>query len=785
MASRSSKNTKSKSRSRTSAPKSRAAQRSDSRNDARMDIIGVLITALGIALLVAVTAVESGVITEMAAWLSFLIFGKGAYILPVALILWGLSFFLPKSESSEAKIALGLSFIFVSIISIIAVGMPFIDIFDAHEVVKFGGFVGSAVAWTFIKLTGYTISYILLSATTIIGLIITGLSVSQLVHRAIKWLEEHRPQSIFARSAGSRLERETRTRREEPRFRSTSKVRGEPKAVQQEFDVDPAFEKVTKDTPSKRELAAQDAKTVSVVGDAPTVAIKSTPPVLRPRKAEEFTLPSLSLLKKSSSMSAEGKKDEQRIAKETAEVILDTLNTFEVPSRVVDWVVGPTLTLFKIEIAKGVRLNKVTALENDLALALAASTLRILAPIPGESLVGIEVPNSMRSSVTLGDVMPPAGVGGPLEVAIGKDVSGKAVTMNLAKMPHLLIAGTTGSGKSVCVTSMLTTILMRATPAEVRLILIDPKRVEMSLFKDIPHLYVPVVTEAQEAAAALSWAVTEMERRLKIFSRVKVQDIGAYYQYLASEEASEKDEELPYLVIVIDELADLMMVAAKEVESSIVRIAQLARAAGIHLIVATQRPEAGIVTGLIKSNITHRIAFNVGSALDSRVILDEGGAEKLTGMGDMLYGTPTWPKPKRIQGAYVSAEEIKAVTDMLRAQKKPDYHEDILETSTQAGGPVGAGGSLADEYLWDAAELVVGSGIGSTSSIQRRFSVGYARAGRIMDTLTSLGIVGQPDGSKPREILVDFEGLDEIRRAALGLDEPEDDYEEEDFEWQD
>jgi S-DNA-T family DNA segregation ATPase FtsK/SpoIIIE len=310
---------------------------------------------------------------------------------------------------------------------------------------------------------------------------------------------------------------------------------------------------------------------------------------------------------------------------------------------------------------------------------------------------------------------------------------------------------------------MLMSILMRATPAEVRMILIDPKRVELSLYNGLPHLYVPVVTEPKEAASALAWSVSEMDRRLRVLQAAGARNIGGYNAMVQDGKGPEGSIELPYLVIVIDELADLMMVAAKEVEDSIVRIAQLARAAGIHLVVATQRPEANVVTGIIKANITNRIAFNVASAIDSRVILDQPGAEKLVGLGDMLFSKPAWAKPKRIQGCYVDESEIEAVVNHLKEQAEPDYHEEILHLKiSSVGGGVDTGGE-DDPLVWEAADISVVSGLGSTSMLQRRLKVGYARAGRIMDMLEQKGIVGPPDGSKPREVLVDVEELSAIR----------------------
>jgi S-DNA-T family DNA segregation ATPase FtsK/SpoIIIE len=421
--------------------------------------------------------------------------------------------------------------------------------------------------------------------------------------------------------------------------------------------------------------------------------------------------------------------------------------------------------MYEIELDPGIKVNRVTALSDDLALALAAPTVRILAPIPGKSYVGIEVPNVGRSTVTLGDVLygPAMNDPRPLLLAIGKDVAGDQILADLAPMPHLLIAGATGTGKSVCVNALITSLLMRATPAELRLILIDPKRIELSLYNGIPHLYVPVVTEAKEAASALHWAVGEMELRLKKLGKVGARNVAQYNTLVRAGKGPDGATELPYLVIVIDELADLMMVAAREVEDSVVRLAQLARAAGIHLIVATQRPSADIITGLIKANITNRIAFAVSQGIDSRVILDQSGAEKLVGKGDLLFSTQEWSKPKRIQGAFVSEEEIIAVVAHLKAQADPDYHEEILHLKVGAGTAAGATEGDDDPLLWEAADIVVTSGLGSTSMLQRRLKVGYARAGRIMDMLEARGVVGQPDGSKPREVLVDVEDLESLK----------------------
>lgn len=456
---------------------------------------------------------------------------------------------------------------------------------------------------------------------------------------------------------------------------------------------------------------------------------------------------------------------------QTAESLQSTLLEFGRSARVVGWIAGPTVTTFKLQPGEGERVSKISSLEDDIALSLAAQSVRIFAPIPGTSLVGIEIPNRKRQNVNLGDVLPYI-KGGPLELAIGRDAEGTPVVADLAKMPHLLIAGTTGSGKSVMINSIITTLLMRALPEDVRLIMVDPKRVELAGYNGLPHLYVPVVTEPKQAASALQWAVSEMERRLKVFERLNVRKISTYNEKQAAGEFDHYDnppQKMPYLVIIIDELSDLMMVAGKDVEASIVRIAQLGRAAGIHLIVATQRPSSNVVTGLIKANITNRIAFNVATGIDSRVIIDQMGAEKLTGLGDMLFSKVDWGKPRRIQGCFVSDDEINEIVEFVKSQSEPDYHEEILSAVAPASMSMAGGGGIVrtgvaepqddDPLIWEAAHIVVESQLGSTSGLQRRLKVGYARAGRIMDMLEEKGVVGPPDGSKPREVLLDEEGL--------------------------
>ncbi|MDY4947027.1 MAG: DNA translocase FtsK 4TM domain-containing protein [Collinsella sp.] len=516
------------------------------------------------------------------------------------------------------------------------------------------------------------------------------------------------------------------------------------------------------------------------VADAPTPTASAAPVAagdggadgtaadVEGEQEDGLKLPPLEILHANPQSASAASSDKE--LEQTAESLQSTLLEFGRSARVVGWIAGPTVTTFKLQPGEGERVSKISSLEDDIALSLAAQSVRIFAPIPGTSLMGIEIPNRKRQNVNLGDVLPYV-KGGPLELAIGRDAEGTPVVADLAKMPHLLIAGTTGSGKSVMINSIITTLLMRALPEDVRLIMVDPKRVELAGYNGLPHLYVPVVTEPKQAASALQWAVSEMERRLKVFERLNVRKISTYNEKQAAGEFEHYDnppQKMPYLVIIIDELSDLMMVAGKDVEASIVRIAQLGRAAGIHLIVATQRPSSNVVTGLIKANITNRIAFNVATGIDSRVIIDQMGAEKLTGLGDMLFSKVDWGKPRRIQGCFVSDDEINEIVEFVKSQSEPDYHEEILSAVAPASMSMAGGGIVRtgvaepqddDPLIWEAAHIVVESQLGSTSGLQRRLKVGYARAGRIMDMLEEKGVVGPPDGSKPREVLLDDEGL--------------------------
>ena len=496
--------------------------------------------------------------------------------------------------------------------------------------------------------------------------------------------------------------------------------------------------------------------------------------------ASPWKLPPVTLLKRASSREV----DTARVS-ERGHQLERALAEHGVQTRLVNMVVGPTVTRYELELGPGVKVARVTSLNRDIAYAMASADVRILAPIPGKQAIGVEVPNTDRQVVALGDILASTEARNakhPLEVAIGRDINGRAVLVNLATMPHILIAGATGAGKSSCLNSIITSILMRSTPDQVRMILVDPKRVEMSQYERVPHLLTAVVTDPKKAANALAWAVREMERRYDLLHHCGFRDITGYNAAYDKDElkpalgevepdGSPKEyKRLPLIVVVVDELADLMMVAARDVEDSICRIAQMARAVGIHLVIATQRPSVNVITGLIKANVPARLAFAVSSQTDSRVILDQPGAERLVGKGDMLLLGPSSSAPHRIQGSWVTEEEVRAVVGSWRRQAPKVDYDNTVATDKGPTNPTGdadpvTGGSSRhdgdddDDLLWEAMELVVASRLGSTSMLQRKLRVGFARAGRLMDLLENRGVVGPSEGSKARDVLM---GLDEF-----------------------
>lgn len=467
---------------------------------------------------------------------------------------------------------------------------------------------------------------------------------------------------------------------------------------------------------------------------------------------EDFVLPPVSLLNPPPENDQSG---EYNIIQHNAEKLEKTFHSFGVKASVTEVHLGPAVTKYEVMPATGVKVSRIVSLADDIALALAARDIRIEAPIPGKSAVGIEVPNTEVAMVSLREVLEARNNNRPdskLMVALGRDISGEAVMAELNKMPHMLVAGATGSGKSVCINGIIISILMRAKPHEVKMMMIDPKMVELNVYNGVPHLLAPVVTDPRKASQALKKVVAEMERRYDLFSHTGTRNIEGYNLHIDewNEENEEKHPRLPYIVVIVDELADLMMVASSDVEDSITRIAQMARAAGIHLIIATQRPSVDVITGIIKANIPSRIAFAVSSAVDSRTILDSGGAEKLLGRGDMLYLPAGASKPTRIQGAFLSDQEVEEVVDFVISQQKAQYEESMIPTEVEEVAPH----EETDELYDEAVDLVRSMQQASVSMLQRRFRIGYSRAARIVDQMEMRGVVGPHEGSKPRQVLV-------------------------------
>jgi S-DNA-T family DNA segregation ATPase FtsK/SpoIIIE len=633
-----------------------------------------------------------------------------------------------------------------------------------------GGSAGLGIDQALFPIVGRWGAWALLVALLVIGLIVTvhfspGAIVATMIRASRSaYAERLRLQNLVSPPApapvkGKAPKPETATKNE--LARSAASFATPPPVLEavKPWEIDEPIQAETAKEAAKASVRKPDGN------DEPAPALRVVAEPEDDLPEIDWKLPSISLL---DTVTARRERMADEI-KRNVKIIETTLSTFGVECKVIGVNPGPAVTQYEIQPGPGVQVKRITALSNDLSLALAAAPLRIEAPIPGKSAVGIEVPNKSASLVTIREVLETAAFREgthALALGLGNDVSGASIVSDLTRMPHLLIAGATGQGKSVCINALITSLLFQVTPDHLRLILIDPKRVELTGFNGLPHLALPVLVESHQAAAALRWAVAEMDRRYKMFSAEGVRNIAAY-----NDKATQKlARQLPYIVIVIDELADLMMVAAGEIEELICRIAQLARAVGIHLVIATQRPSTDIITGLIKANIPSRIAFAVGSQVDSRVILDTGGAEKLLGRGDMLYQPVDAGKPTRIQGAFVSDPEVEAVVNFWKAQGGPRFMEEILEEGTGSEWERGETTERKlDPLFARAARAVAAEGSASVSLVQRKFNVGYSRAGRIVDQLAEHHVVGSYQGSKSREVLVTLPDVDELLER-LGIE---------------
>ena len=670
--------------------------------------------------------------------------GAGGFLTPILFGYLAWTMFTVRPGPDRPRIMIGLSVALVGVLGLVHLAKGSPDVTDGGDALRnAAGILGAISAGPLHRLLGpWGASFTLLA--------VTGLGVMVLTKTPMRRLFE----AIGERIAAARA---AKPERAEPKRR----IPGLDEPLE---PIEDAEEDEIEATDEHEEEEYEDEPGDEIEPEELEPAVISLPEVA-PRRRGPYALPSLEVLRQG--MAATGG---TKGTADTIRILEATLRQFEVDASVARVTRGPTVTRFEVELGPGVKVNRVVSLSNDIAYALATPDVRMIAPIPGRSAIGVEVPNRERELVTLRDILgAPKSVADkhPLTVGLGKDISGESVMVNLTSMPHLLIAGATGSGKSTCINTMVTSILARARPDQVRMILVDPKRVELSHYNGIPHLLSPVITHPKRAADALGWVVKEMENRYEDLARSGQRQIDNYNQAVmdgkVTKEGLPVTETMPYILVVIDELADLMMVAPRDVEDAICRIAQMARAVGIHLLVATQRPSVDVVTGLIKANIPSRIAFATASQADSRVVLDQGGAEKLVGFGDMLFLPASMGKPRRVQGAYVNEVEIEAIVDHCRKQGDPDFEETLVHTPSSSSSDSDLGGD--DDLLDQALVLVVNSGLGSTSMLQRKLKVGFARAGRLMDLLEDRGVVGPSLGSKPREVLVTVDELEESRAA--------------------
>lgn len=718
------------------------------KKEIKYEIIGIGILALAGFALASLCSFKTGSLGGFFSRVLTTFFGKTAFVVPLTVGFFGLALMVKRKALHITQRGTGFILVYICCLGLLHSRVPAGEEFLIQHITAYGGYAGAFIIKILRIFFGNTGSYLMIGAGGIIAAIlicdrslVTG--CNELHHQMRDNVEQFK-ERLKSCKAELPTEEDIDQEVEEPDT-TVAQLSGRKK--------NPLFlagELIEDNTPSdsipEENLSdnAQNGRPINTSEVTPASDSISYPAVNK----EGYRLPLLSLLKKPQRLRA-GKSTKE--ITDNTRILEETLASFGVSATVIDVSQGPSITRYELQPAPGVKVSRIVNLADDIALKLAATGVRIEAPIPGKAAVGIEVPNKDVSTVLLRDVLEtPEFQNAPskLTVALGYDIAGTPIVADLRKMPHMLVAGATGSGKSVCINTLILSILYKATPEEVKFLLIDPKVVELSAFNGIPHLLVPVVTDSKKAASALRWTVQEMEKRYQLFAAAGVREIKRYNDIVP------KENQLPYIVVIIDELADLMMVAPVDVEDAICRLAQMARAAGMHLVLATQRPSVDVITGIIKANIPSRISFAVSSQVDSRTILDMAGAEKLLGKGDMLFYPVGAPKPQRVQGAFVSDSEVEDVVEYTKKQAQPDFSEDVFSAEADAENAVF---NEEDELLDDAIRLVLETGQASISMLQRRFRIGYSRAARLIDMMEQMRIVGPNIGSKAREIIATAE----------------------------
>jgi len=767
--------------------KSRKTAKSNKRikkKEFNKEIIGIIIISLGILSLVSLYSQSTGYIGEVIHNRLMELAGFGGYVIPFVTLTIGVLFIVNKLHIEENRRSISILLLFIVFLTFLDIkyldptqytdASPNLSLLDKIEIgLEWGrdnhvggGIIGAIFSFLFLNMFGIIGSYIILFSLGLISfLVLTNVSLlnmlqylTNIIINGIKISANSIKDFVYIeKSQNTPSKNENLYSEESIKSVFDDSISSEASKVKSELEQKIKILDYTKNSPIDIESKSTRKEDINIeenkqdkVGDFAIETIDAfTPHVML-----EYKFPSLNLLKEIEKDNSTGNRKE---ILSNAKKLEETLLNFGIEAKIVQISKGPTITRYELQPAPGVKVSRIVGLSDDIALSLAASGIRIEAPIPGKAAVGIEVPNKSKVSVSLKDVLSSkeyTELDTKLPFALGKDIAGNPIITNIEKMPHLLIAGATGSGKSVCINTLIMSILYKSRPDEVKLLMIDPKVVELSVYNGIPHLLIPVVTDPNKAAGALNWAVQEMTKRYNLFAQSGVRDLTSFNKKTTDDSDIEK---LPQIVIIIDELADLMMVSPTEVEDSICRLAQMARAAGIHLIVATQRPSVDIITGTIKANIPSRISFAVSSQIDSRTILDMGGAEKLLGKGDMLFYPVGESKPLRIQGAYIDEKEVEGIVGFLKTQGNADYKDEIIsDIEKEANLDMDNG----DELLSKAIDLVVHEGQASISLLQRRLRIGYARAARLIDEMEERGVVGGYEGSKPRKVLLSKEDLD-------------------------